>query len=273
MFSEKRTRMRFSLDAYGILPYSIHMTRRRNTRIDMHVHTPGSDGFGTPEQYLDAIRRAGLDGIAITDHHATYTPEGNEIAKYLASEGVLVVRGGEYSSAQGHILVYGVALEELKLGYYADAQTVIARVHEHGGLAVAAHPYHGYKRRMGHAIYKLPGLAGVETRNGNCEWLRNTRMHAQAHAAAKVLQLPTVGGSDAHSTAAIGRCWTQLRRRCTTEAEVLAAIRAGACCARTEQRRMAVERREQRQWQQKLIAQHQHTNEWPTVLVEDFWAW
>lgn len=37
---------------------------------DLHVHTPASDGTGTPEEIVNKAIEQGLSVIAITDHHS-----------------------------------------------------------------------------------------------------------------------------------------------------------------------------------------------------------
>jgi predicted metal-dependent phosphoesterase TrpH len=37
--------------------------------INLHMHTPYSDGFGTHDQIAAAAMRAGLDAVIVTDHN------------------------------------------------------------------------------------------------------------------------------------------------------------------------------------------------------------
>ena len=43
--------------------------------------------------------------------------------------------------------------------------------------------------------------------------------------------LPTLGGSDCHKTAAVGRCATQFAGEITCMADFMAAVRSGNCRA------------------------------------------
>lgn len=200
------------------------MTRRKTTKIDMHVHTKGSDGWGSPESIVRYAKRARLDGLCLTDHHLTYTSESLEVARALRQAGLLAFHGCEYSTAWGHLLVYGVNVEEFKWGYYPSPKRVIRDVNAAGGLCVPAHPYKGYRRFYGDRVKLLTGAVGLETANGRCAF-QNPLVNRQAALIAKEHCMGTFGGSDAHSPMHIGLCYTQFDVVIRTEADLLAAMR------------------------------------------------
>ena len=106
---------------------------------DLHVHTHHSDGQDSPTEVVQWATRLGLDVIAITDHDVI---DGALIASALArreESGPEVVVGEEVSSRDGHIL--GLYLTRL-VRPGMSAEETIAAIHEQGGVAVAAHPYH-----------------------------------------------------------------------------------------------------------------------------------
>src|SRR5690606_19118454 len=146
-------------------------------------------------------------------------------------EGVLVLRGVEIATDMGHLLAYGVTDDGWNVwgrDTYLPMHAVIERIAGLGGICVPAHPY----RRMGVAslldgIYRLPGIAGVETHNGGNAPADN----AAAVAAARRLGLPALGGSDCHKVAAVGCCATEFFRPVTDMASFIAAVVAGACRA------------------------------------------
>jgi predicted metal-dependent phosphoesterase TrpH len=166
-------------------------------RIDMHVHTRGSDGVSSAEEIARAAVAAGLDGICITDHHHTYTPEGVEVAVACRAVGLRVYHGCEYTTAEGHCLVYGVDVDQLNFGRYPAMQDVIDRVDAVEGIAIPAHPYHGYKTLLGDKVRALKNLIAVEGLNGQVE-VQAAAQNQHAMQMAWEEGLMVLGGSDAH---------------------------------------------------------------------------
>lgn len=196
--------------------------------IDTHCHTKYSyDNWLEP---LDLIRRAkllGIDAVCITEH---YSYEASEPVEQIGrDEGVLVLRGAEISTDRGHLLVYGIEDDGWNVwgrNNYLPLGAVIERINALGGICVPAHPF----REMGVAsllegLLGLAGIAGVESHNGGNSDDTNSR----AMQAAKQMQLPTLGGSDCHKVAAVGRCATKFERSVTCMADFIAAVRSGAC--------------------------------------------
>lgn len=221
------------------------MTARKTTRIDMHVHTRGSDGLGTPEEIARYALRAKLDGICITDHHVTYTAEGLEVARALRQSGLLVFHGCEYSTAWGHLLIYGVNVEDFKWGYYPDPRKVISEVNAAGGLCVPAHPFKGYKRRYGDRVKLLGASAGIEVANGQCTF-QNPTANKQAVSVAETHCFNTFGGSDAHNPRHVGFCYTRFDAVIQTEVELLRAMRTYKGCKAITSKKLVQEELEWR---------------------------
>ena len=164
-------------------------------KIDMHVHSEYSiDGKVPVADAIKAALKIGLSGICLADHNCA---KGNIEARRIAPKDFIVVSGCEVSSAEGHILCYGTdSAIERALGI---AET-IERIHDAGGIAVAAHPFRLQHGIGGGAIrkYKFDGIETFNARNmlpGS-----NTR----AAAAAKELNVGKTGGSDAHISRHIG---------------------------------------------------------------------
>lgn len=198
---------------------------RKTTKIDMHVHTLGSDGRGTPEDIVRYALRAKLDGIAITDHHITYSAESLEVARALRQAGLQVFHGCEYSTAWGHLLIYGVDVEDFKWGYYPDPRRVLSDVNAVGGLCVPAHPFKGYRRTFGDRVQQLTAAAGIETANGQCTFQNPTANKKAAHLA-DTHCLGEFGGSDAHDPRHIGFCYTLFQGWIDSEYELLRAMQS-----------------------------------------------
>lgn len=75
---------------------------------DLHIHTPASDGTGTPEEIVNKAIENGLSVIAITDHHST---DYIDLVKEAAKDKKLTVLSGiefrsEYGSKSVHFIGY-----------------------------------------------------------------------------------------------------------------------------------------------------------------------
>lgn len=166
-------------------------------KIDLHVHSSCSDGLGAPEDVLERAEARGLDGLAFTDHN---TLEGYFRAREVGS-GLVLVPGYEVVTDLGHILVYG--LEELPPGVesigYVD---LVGWARGRGGLCVIAHP--GIARfHLREWRGCLPDAVEVLNASYPLEFFvgRGLRL-------AERLEVPGVGGSDAHSIEAVGDAYT-----------------------------------------------------------------
>jgi len=161
-------------------------------KIDIHTHSSYSDGANTPGEMVRYAKKIGLDGIAITDHNVI---DGAIKALRYNSEDFTVIPGIEVSSKEGHIL--GLGITEL-IERTIPAEEVVERIHELGGIAIAAHPYDRFRSGVGDLIYKID-FDAIEVINGRT--LLTTR---DMRKIAKNIKLPKVGGSDAHSLDELG---------------------------------------------------------------------
>jgi len=227
------------------------MTARKTTRIDMHVHTMGSDGISDARSIAKAAKKAGLDGICITDHHKTYTAENLLVAQACREIGLLVFHGCEYSTAQGHLLIYGVNAEDLQLGFYPDMQEVIVEVYNRGGVAVPAHPYKGYKKSLKDAVKSLKYVRAYEVANGQVA-VQEPGLNIKAGEAAKECKKLGLGGSDAHWASNVGIAYTEFQAVITCERDFVKALRYGQFRAITSQKRVKTKRSKYQQKQARL---------------------
>lgn len=199
----------------------------KNMKIDMHTHTKGSDGAGTPEQIAAAAKNAGLDGICLTDHHKTYTAESLEVAAKCRSDGLFVIHGCEVSALEGHILVYGVNVDDLRLAKYTPMQAVIDRVNAAGGFAAPSHPFKGHRSTLGDRVFQLKGIRALEVANGQ-NAVREPWLDAKAVDAGKSMRKMTIGGSDAHFPENTGLCYTVFEDDIRSEQDFLRALKRGS---------------------------------------------
>jgi predicted metal-dependent phosphoesterase TrpH len=76
-------------------------------RLDLHAHTTFSDGDMTPQQVASLALRAGLDGVALTDHD-----ECRGFGELLPVPGLMLIPGIEIAShgagAEVHVLGIGI---------------------------------------------------------------------------------------------------------------------------------------------------------------------
>lgn len=189
-------------------------------RIDLHVHSRLSeDSAAEPEECIVRAIEKGLQGIAFTEHYSFAASEAIEPLCARYRDAILVMRGVEFSAAEGHCLVFGVDTD--RFPRYAPVAEVVRLVNERGGAAVPSHPYRG-GTGLGDLILTLPGIAAIEGHNGCNAGGFNRR----AIEAARRLGLPVTGGSDAHTPAEVGSCFTVFRERVTADT-LPALLRAG----------------------------------------------
>jgi predicted metal-dependent phosphoesterase TrpH len=169
-------------------------------RLDLHNHTRYSpDSRVAPADLVRVARKAGLDGVAITDHNAV---GGIREAEEAAGTEFVVIPGLEISTKSGHVLAYGI--REVVPRDLSVAETV-RRIEAIGGVAVAAHPYRFWSG-LGEAALSEASFVAYETRNART--LRGGNERARALALAR--QVGQTGGSDSHFLDEVGQAITTL---------------------------------------------------------------
>jgi predicted metal-dependent phosphoesterase TrpH len=169
-------------------------------RLDLHNHTRYSpDSRVAPADLVRVARKAGLDGVAITDHNAV---GGIREAEEAAGTEFIVIPGLEISTKSGHVLAYGI--REVVPRDLSVAETV-RRIEAIGGVAVAAHPYRFWSG-LGEAALSEASFVAYETRNART--LRGGNERARALALAR--KVGQTGGSDSHFLDEVGQAITTL---------------------------------------------------------------
>jgi predicted metal-dependent phosphoesterase TrpH len=188
-------------------------------RLDLHVHTRGSrDSSLTPEAAVRQALVEGLEGIAVTDHNTlSAIPAAREAARGAA--GFLIIPGVEVTTAEGHLLVYGV--ERVPRSHRPLAET-IDEARRLGGVPVLAHPFRWIHGAGEKAARTLP-VMGIEVMNGRNPEIANAR----AGVVAAARRLAATGGSDAHESKSVGRCCTVCEGPASSVDEVLELLRQG----------------------------------------------
>lgn len=188
--------------------------------LDLHTHSRFFHGWpGTPTPFdpvgarLNAAvaRVRDLDGFVLTNHDYCYR----------SSVG-MALPGIEVSTTEGHVLVIGpnpparTEVDELTPHELCDL------AHENDCATVLAHPF-----RHGSALDSGADFDAVEINGKNPEHIEQTK------ALAERLDLPLVGGSDAHYPVEVGRAYTHVDAEELTPEAVADAIREGRVTAMT----------------------------------------
>jgi len=107
---------------------------------EMHCHTLHSDGRFTVHDLAHAVKDYGYVGFALTDHN---TEAGQaELTPELAAETVPAIRGIEWTTFFGHMLVLGCEhYVDWRFALPEDIDTYTAQIREAGGIAGIAHPF------------------------------------------------------------------------------------------------------------------------------------
>ncbi len=195
-------------------------------RIDLHCHTKYSgDSYLEPEELIEQAIKLNLKGVCMTEHSSlldSHVLEGLKIP-----DGFYVFRGVELYTSHGHLLVYGLK-EDLWDPWYSDHDLdlfrVLENVHSKGGICVAAHPFRGWDS-FGEDMLELDGIDAIETHNG----LDGEEKNRKATHMARIRNLPSIGGSDCHQKAQVGRAFTEFRNPVHTMDELIQEIKKGNC--------------------------------------------
>lgn len=175
------------------------------------------DSTTTPEELRDAIGKAALDAVCITDHNTVAGAIGLAAADEL---GCTVIVGEEVRTVGGDVI--GLFLQErVPAGLRTlDAATMIR---DQGGLVYVPHPGDGARHSLNAAAIAELADAGmldiVEVLNAKCPDPYDGVTHGAACA----------GASDAHVPAAVGAAWTEISECDLSDpASLLFALREGS---------------------------------------------
>jgi len=179
-------------------------------KIDIHIHTKFSgDNYTEPEETVLQAIEINLQGIAFTEHYSYEASEHAERLSEKYKDRIMIFRGVEFSAAEGHCLVFGVNTDKLSIKN-APVEEVIKAVNGSGGIVIPSHPFRG-GNSLGDKIELIRGFSAIEGYNGYSHHSQNTK----AVEAAKRLQIPYTGGSDAHEAKEVGACFTEFHDEVT----------------------------------------------------------
>ena len=188
--------------------------------VDLHTHelTYSPDSHQKLEDIVAEAKKAGLDGIAITDHDSMGLKEVAEA--YSKEIGFPIFVGVEYFSLQGDIIAFGIddfPKERI------NAQEFINYVHEQGGVTIACHPFRKNNRGLETLLGTIENLTCVEVLNGSTYPEENDL--AMKYCMERGFK-PT-GGSDSHWVNRVGIYATELDGFARTTEELVYLIKNG----------------------------------------------
>jgi hypothetical protein len=201
---------------------------------DFHIHAFVGDGGIAPWMMQDNAAHLGLDVIAITNHNQTFAGRLGRSAAEPSSTGSIVLVGEEITGRNYHLIGVGI---ERPINWDQPARGAIADVHAQGGLAIAAHPMHGFD---GYDPEALADLDGVEVAHRDTFAPEAGKQFDEFYerAMARNPQIAAIGSSDFHTSGPMGLCRTYLFVRERSQAGVMDAIRDGRTVGRCEGSRL-----------------------------------
>ena len=196
--------------------------------VNLHMHTPYSDGHYTHDQIAAAALRSGLDAVIVTDHNVwvggpeDYYKDGDRRVLVLVGE---EIHDQAREPQKSHLLVFGARRELATYAY--EPQRLLDAVNKAGGLAFLAHPVDPAAPAVGEgdiswADWNVSGYTGIELWNGFSEFkgLLKSKLHGLYYAynprriargpfpetlskwdalLAEGKRVVAIGGSDAHA--------------------------------------------------------------------------
>jgi hypothetical protein len=196
--------------------------------VNLHMHTPYSDGTGSHEEIAQAALKTGIDVVMVTDHNVWvkgpegYYQDGEKRVLLLVGE---EVHDQTRNPQKNHMMVFGVDEEMAK--FSKEPQHLINRVNELNGLTFIAHPVDPEapvfnEPDLSWVDWDVVGYTGIELWNAMSEFksLLKNKLRAIYYAynpenvglgpfpevikkwdklTASGRQIVAVGGSDAHA--------------------------------------------------------------------------
>jgi predicted metal-dependent phosphoesterase TrpH len=201
---------------------------------DFHVHAFVGDGGIPPWTMQRHAARAGLDVLAITNHNQTLAGRLGRWGAQPAS-GPLIIPGEEITGRDFHLIAVGI---EQAVDWDQPVRAAIEQVHAQGGVAIAAHPLHGFAE--GYDEVALAGLDGLEAAHPDSLDPTITPQFEEFYerTLARNPEVAAIGSSDFHMNGPLGACRTYLFVRERSQAGVLDAIRDGRTVGRCKDERL-----------------------------------
>jgi hypothetical protein len=158
--------------------------------VNLHMHTPYSDGSGSHEEIAMAAIQAQIDVVIVTDHNVWV--QGPEGYYHKEDKKVLLLVGEEVHDRtrdpqKNHLLIFGVDRE--MSSYAENPQQLIDKAAELGGVTFIAHPYdpealNFNEPDLSWVNWDVSGFTGIELWNAMSEFksLLKNKLHAVYYA-------------------------------------------------------------------------------------------
>jgi len=187
---------------------------------DFHNHSSmWSDGAFTPWGLVLEAERQGLDAIAVTGHNEVW--DGRLAQRFSRAVGGPIVIAGQEVLAEGRFHMIAAGIKEV-VDFRQSAADVIDDVHRQGGIAIAAHPFHGIVSGWDEAA--MQRLDGGEICHPNIFWMPSGQAELEEFSARR--PIAAIGSSDFHGLGRMGVCRTYVFAREASEEGILEAVRA-----------------------------------------------
>ncbi|RMD66164.1 hypothetical protein D6817_04690 [Candidatus Pacearchaeota archaeon] len=213
---------------------------------------------GDLERAVDRARNAlgegGMLGVVnfadaryetLTKQNCSYERQDFENAVYFPQFDLLLVKGEEIATAQGHLLVLGTRSNNLPK-HFMSLEDTMKWARDNNGIAIADHPFswQGLGEHLRNNPEALSQLDGIEVYNSEAEFsffgryrgANEKAMEFYCEVAPKFQQLGALASSDGHSFREIGKSWTEMEvpsykdLRCAED--VVEAMRQGLASTR-----------------------------------------
>jgi predicted metal-dependent phosphoesterase TrpH len=186
---------------------------------DFHTHSSlWSNGMLTPWGLVLEAERQGLDALAVTGHNEVWDAK---VARAFsrAIGGPEVVIGQEVHNVDHHAIALGI---ERVVDFRLPVVQQIARIHEQGGVAIAAHPVRFF----------FPGFDDAAVRALDGTEICHPAIYYDPRAARELEwfsrrgAMAAIGSSDFHGWGRVGDCRTYVFATDASAGAIVEAIRA-----------------------------------------------
>lgn len=191
--------------------------------VDLHVHTRYGSACSRlePQRLVTAAKELGLNGICLTEHD--YLWDADRVRDLADNSGVVIFRGIEVSTDQGHLLVFG--LKDYPEDLYC-AEKLRDAADKMGAVIVVAHPYRHTPRWVS---WKKVGRRPTFRLAHEVEIYNGISSETENELASRLcirLGFRGVSGSDAHSASQVGLGVTIFDNPLDNDEELVEALKA-----------------------------------------------
>ncbi len=190
----------------------------RTFRVDLHVKT-------LDERVVERAKRYGLDALVYAPHF-TRLPDIEERARAYSDDDLLVLPGRELFTGpwnqRRHVLALGLSSP---IPDFISLEGAMAELRRQDSVVLIPHPEFLNVGLGAETIHKYrETIDAIETGNPKY-WSHHVH---RARSIASELSLPVFGSSYAHLRRSVGEVWTTFETAIESEADLLAALKAGA---------------------------------------------